>query len=122
MTKTAAIALAALALAGCAPDQFSNYRAKGFDAFVDGAARECAPLQVGPMVITPNYDPPNYATAQYGVWLDQTSNLYYKRITPETYVMNMGNLFPGESTAVATRCLVSKLPPPEQRPSAPPPR
>jgi hypothetical protein len=71
------------------------------------------------MVITPNYEPPNYATGQYGVWLDQTSNLYYKRQSPEAYIQNINNLFPGERTAVATRCLVSKLPPPEQRPSAP---
>ncbi|MBN8508961.1 MAG: hypothetical protein J0L57_10150 [Burkholderiales bacterium] len=106
-------------LAGCAPDQFSNVKATGFNAFVDQAADECAPLQVGPMVITRNYYPPNYAEAQYGVWLDQTSNLYYKRQSPEAYIENIGNLFPGERTAVATRCLVSKLPPPEQRPSAP---
>lgn len=110
---------AAVVLAGCAPDQFSNYQATGFNAFVDKAAVECAPLQVGPMVITRNYDPPNYATAQYGVWLDQTSNLYYKRQSPEAYLQNMNNLFPGERTAVASQCLVSKLPPPEQRPSAP---
>jgi hypothetical protein len=122
MVRTAAVAVAMLALAGCAPDQFSNVRATGFNGFVDMASKECAPLQVGPMVITPYYEPPNYAAAQYGVWLDQTSNLYYKRITPAAYVENIGNLFPGERTAVATRCLVSKLPPPEQRPSAPPPR
>jgi hypothetical protein len=120
MLKIAAAALAALALAGCAPDQFSNYRATGFDGFVDQAAVECAPLQVGPMVITRNYEAPNYASAQYGVWLDQTSNLYYKRQSPEAYRQNMANLFPGERTAVATDCLISKLPPPQQRPSAPP--
>jgi hypothetical protein len=34
----------------------------------------------------------------------------------------MANLFPGERTAKATDCLISKLPPPEQRPSGPPPR
>jgi hypothetical protein len=116
------LGLAALALAGCAPDQFSNYRATGLNGFIDMASQQCAPLQVGPMVITPYFDPPNYVVAQYGTWLDLTSNLYYKRITPEAYIANMGNLFPGERTATATRCLVSKLPPPEQRPSAPPPR
>ena len=115
----AGAALAAAGLAGCAPDQFSNYKATGFNAFVDKAAVECAPLQVGPMVITPNYQAPNYADAQYGVWLDQTSNLYYKRISVAAYVENIGNLFPGERTARATQCLVSKLPPPEQRPTAP---
>lgn len=122
MRKSAGVAMAVLVLSGCAPDQFSNYRATGFNAFLNQAAVECAPLQVGPMVITQNYDPPNYAVAQYGVWLDQTSNLYYKRSSPAAYIENMNNLFPGERTAVATRCLVSKLPPPEQRPSAPPPR
>ena len=122
MGKTLGMALAALVLAGCAPDQFSNYRAKGFDGFVDQASVDCAPLQVGPMVITRNYEPPNYADAQYGVWLDQTSNLYYKRITPAAYLENIGNLFPGERTMKAAQCLVAKLPPPEQRPSAPPPR
>lgn len=121
-TAMAMAAVLAAALAGCAPDQFSNRRATGLNAFIDMASEQCAPLQVGPMVITPNFDPPNYATGQYGVWLDQTSNLYYKRITPAAYVNNIGNLFPGERTARATQCLVSKLPPPEQRPSAPPPR
>jgi hypothetical protein len=120
MHKTLWMMLAAGALAaGCAPDQFSNYKATGFNGFVDTAAVECAPLQVGPMVITRNYEPPNYATAQYGVWLDQTSNLYYKRQTPEAYLQNINNLFPGELSAKSAQCLVSKLPPPEQRPSAP---
>lgn len=115
-------AVVALSLAACAPDQFSNYRATGFDGFLDQAATQCAPLQVGPMVITPTYDPPDYAAAQYGVWLDQTSNLYYKRISPATYLDNIANLFPGERSTKAAQCLVGMLPPPEQRPSAPPPR
>ena len=121
MHKTLWSTLGACALAtGCAADQFSNYKATGFNAFVDTASVQCAPLQVGPMVITKNYEPPNYATAQYGVWLDQTSNLYYKRITPEAYIQNINNLFPGERTARATQCLVSMLPPASERPSAPP--
>ncbi len=119
MYKATLALVGACALAGCAPDQLSNYKATGFNGFVDMASVQCAPLQVGPMVITPNYQPPNYASAQFGVWVDQTSSLYYKRITPEAYIENISNLFPGERTAVATRCLVSKLPPPEERPSAP---
>ena len=119
MRKSIGVTMAMLALAGCAPDQFTNYKAKGFDGFINQASVECSPLQVGPMVITPNYEPPNYATAQYGVWLDQTSNLYYKRQSPEAYLENINNLFPGERTAKAAQCLVSKLPPPDQRPNAP---
>ena len=120
MKKTVMAVLCAALATGCAPDQFSSYKATGFNAFVDTAAVQCAPMQVGPMVITSNYQAPNYAAAQYGVWLDQTSNLYYKRVTPQAYSENISNLFPGERTARATQCLVSLLPPPEQRPSAPP--
>jgi hypothetical protein len=90
------------------------------NGFIDMASQQCAPLQVGPMVITPYFDPPNYVAGQYGTWLDLTSNLYYKRISPEAYLQNISNLFPGEASSRAARCLVSKLPPPEQRPFAPP--
>ena len=119
MSRVATLLLSAAVLAGCAADQFSNYKATGFNGFVDMASEQCAPLQVGPMVITKNYQAPNYATTQYGVWLDQTSNLYYQRISPQAYIDNINNLFPGERTERATQCLVSKLPAPSERPSAP---
>lgn len=120
--KKIAGAAAAAAIAGCAPDQFSNYRATGFNGFVDQSTVDCAPLVVGPMAIKRYDDPPNNVAGQYGAWLDQTSNLYYKRETPEAYLQNFDNLFPGADSAKSARWLVSKLPPPEQRPSAPPPR
>ncbi len=118
MRKSTGVALAVLALAGCAPDQFSNYRATGFDGFIDQAAVECAPLQVGPMVITKNYDPPNYVTGQYGVWLDQTSNLYYKRISPTDYRNSVeGMLGQGSYNKQSFDCILLNLP--AQRPDAP---
>lgn len=119
MHKTTIATLAAALLAGCAPDQFSNVKATGLNGFIDKVSVTCAPLYVGPMVITPNYQPPNYATAQYGVWLDQVSNLYYKRIEPAVFTENISNLFPGERTATAHKCLVANLPPPGERPFAP---
>ena len=119
MHRSAMAACAAVLAVGCAPDQFSNVKATGLNGFIDNVAVVCAPLQVGPMVITPNFQPPNYATAQYGVWLDQVSNLYYKRIEPPVFVENINNLFPGERTATATKCLVANLPPPAERPFAP---
>ncbi len=119
MHKTAMATCTALMLAACAPDQFSNVKATGLNGFIDHVATVCAPLYVGPMVITPNYDPPNYATAQYGVWLDQVSKLYYKRIEPAVFTENINNLFPGERTAKANQCLVANLPPPSERPFAP---
>lgn len=119
MRKKLFAAICAALVAGCAPDSMSSMKATGFNAFVDRVAVECAPLQVGEMLITPNYQVPNYALNDYDQWFDQTSRLYYKRISPQTYVNNIGNFFPGERTARSTQCLVSKLPPPEARPNAP---
>jgi len=117
MHKTAILLAAALGLSACAPDQFSNVKATGLNGFIDHVSVVCAPLQVGPMVITPNFQPPNYATAQYGVWLDQVSNQYYKRIEPAVFTQNIKRMFPGERSAKANQCLVENLPPPSERSS-----
>lgn len=111
MKTTALAALGAALLAACAPDAWNNRQATGFNAFQNQIATECAPLMVGPMLITANYQAPNYLAGQYDQWLDQTSRLYYKKISPETYAENIGNFFPGERTAQSTRCVLSKLPP-----------
>lgn len=105
-----ALLLAAAAMAGgCAPDAWSNRQATGFDAWLDQVAVQCAPLYAGPQVITVNYSPPNYATGLYDQWLDQTSRLYYKKITPQTYLTNIGNFFDPRSVKSA-ECVVGKLP------------
>lgn len=100
---------AALLVSGCAPDAWSNRKATGFDAWIDRIAVECAPLYAGPQVITVNYDPPNYAADQYDQWLDQTSRLYYKKISPQTYLTNIGNFLDAPSVKSA-QCAVDKLP------------
>lgn len=110
MHKTATVIAAAAMLTACAPDAWTNRQATGFNAFLDMVTVECAPLYVGPMIVTRNFYPPPYAAGQYDLWLDQTSRLYYGRITPETYLLNIGNFGPFPDTVKSAQCVVSKLP------------
>ena len=119
MKKTALAAVGAALMAGCAPDAMQNIKATGFNAFIDQVAVECAPLHAGPQVISVNYSPPNYATDLYDQWLDATSRLYYKKTTPQSYLNDINNYFGDPRTQASAQCVVSKLPPPEQRPTAP---
>lgn len=104
-----ALLMAAVLGSGCAPDAWSNRKATGLDAWIDRIAAECAPLYAGPQVITANYEPPNDAADAYDQWLDQTSRLYYKKISPQTYLVNIGNFFDAASLKSA-QCAVDKLP------------
>jgi len=122
MRSIATTALAAALLAGCAPDAMQNIKATGFNGFVNQVTVDCAPLVVGSQVITANYTAPNYALDLYDQWLDATSRLYYKKSTPQTYLDDIYNYFGDARTQASAQCLVSKLPPPEQRPDAPPVR
>ncbi len=119
MRRTAMAACMAALLGGCAPDAMDNMKATGFDGFLDRVSVACAPLVVGSQVITANYTAPDDALDLYDQWFDATSRLYYKRTTPETYLHDIYNLFGDPRTQASAQCLVSKLPPPEQRPSAP---
>ena len=103
-------ALAAAVLAGgCAPDAWNNRKATGLNAWIDQIALECAPLYAGPQVITANYSPANYVADAYDQWLDQTSRLDYKKISPQTYLTHIGNFFDPRSVGSA-QCAVDKLP------------
>lgn len=107
MNKTLAAALAACSLAACAPDAWTNKEATGLNAFINEIAVVCAPLEVGPMVVTRNFDPPDYAQGHYDAWFDETSRLYYKRITAEAYVENISNLGPFPGTIRAAKCVAA---------------
>jgi hypothetical protein len=110
---------AAMLLGGCAPDAWQNVKATGFNGFLDQVAVDCAPLVVGSQVVTANYTAPNYAIDLYDQWFDATSRLYYKKTTEQAYLNDIYNYFGDARTQASARCLVSKLPPPEQRPAAP---
>ena len=119
MKTIAMAALAASMLAGCAPDAWQNVKATGFNGFLNQVAVDCAPLVVGSQVVTVNYTAPDYALDLYDQWFDATSRLYYLKTTPQAYLNDIYNYFGDARTQASAQCLVSKLPPAEQRPSAP---
>lgn len=119
MRRITTAALAAALLAGCAPDAWQNVKATGFNGFLNQVTVDCAPLVVGSQVITANYTAPDYALDLYDQWFDATSRLYYLKTTPQAYLNAIYNYFGDPRTQASAQCLVSKLPPAEQRPSAP---
>ena len=68
---------------------------------------------------------PDFAAAAVGAadlydqWFDATSRLYYQKTTVQAYLNDIYNYFGDARTQASAQCLVSKLPPPEQRPTAP---
>lgn len=110
--RIAAFAIACAAVAGCAPDAWTNVKATGFNAWVDRMAVECAPVYAGPLLITRNFRDPAWDQQSYDYfdqWLDQASRAYYKRIPPETFVQNVSNLF-GDRSRASAQCMAGKIP------------
>jgi hypothetical protein len=112
MKRHAIAACLVLSVSGCAPDAWNNVQATGFNAFLNRIATECAPLHAGQFVITPNFQDPAWDQSTddiYDQWLDQTSRLYYGRISAQTYVTNVGNFF-GARSAQSAQCTITKTP------------
>ncbi|MDW3687492.1 hypothetical protein RA280_38320 [Cupriavidus sp. CV2] len=114
-----AAACAALALCGCAPDSVRNFEAKGFNAYLDSVQRGCPNMMIGNNNISDWLRTDRGQNdSDYVYWLDQTSRLYYQRITPAQYRDSViGALGRGKSDARAVDCIVRKLP--AQRPISP---
>lgn len=108
-----------LTQAACAPDAVSNREAKGFNAYLDSLPRRCPDLRVGRHDIADWLRTDGSAGgSDYVYWLDQTSRLYYNRITDEQYRDSvMGSLGGGRGDARAVDCMIASLP--ENRPMSP---
>ncbi|MGO4304492.1 MULTISPECIES: hypothetical protein [unclassified Cupriavidus] len=109
----------ALPLAACAPDAVRNVEAKGFNAYLDTVQKTCANTrlgthQVGDWLRSGSND----SDSDYVFWLDQTSRLYYKRISVQQYRDSIAGAMGGDkSNAAALDCIVHQLPPESARPS-----
>ena len=118
--RIAAAAAASVAmLAGCAPDSVRNFEAKGFNAYLDSLQTACPNMVVGSSNISDwlrtsgSRDDNNYV-----YWLDQTSRLYYRRISPAQYRDSVSAALGGKSDSRALDCIVQHLP--ADRPTHPP--
>lgn len=103
-----AIMTAALGAAGCAPDAWNNAGATGLNGFLDQISRACAPLQYGGY----QFSNPASGTSDsgYDFWLDQTSRLYYRRISPGTYSESLNSYY-GAGNQGTIDCTLRNLPP-----------
>jgi hypothetical protein len=115
-----AVALAMLAaLAGCAPDAVRSYAATGFNGYLDSLKTACPNLQIGASEIG-LWLQYNAVNDNYNYWLDQTSRLYYQRISPDAYRSSVtAQLGDGSYNARSFDCIIRNLP--AERPDAPPP-
>lgn len=116
----AMLTAATLCLAACAPDAVSNYRARDFNAYLDALRRSCPNMVIGTNNIS-EWLRSGGASDQdnYVYWLDQTSRLYYKRITVADYRASItGAMGSGKEADRVLDCIVGHLPP--NRPTNPP--
>jgi hypothetical protein len=109
-----ALALAALAsMAACAPDAVRNAQATGFNGYINTLKTACPNIQIGASNVGLWLQYGGGTTNDYDYWLDMTSRLYYRRVSPAEYRSAVGaQLGPGTSNDRAFDCIIGQLPPP----------
>lgn len=118
----AALAATSLYLAACAPDAVRNYQARDFNAYLDSLRKSCPNMVIGTNNISEWLRSSGAAGHDnYVYWLDQTSRLYYKRITVAEYRDSIiGAMGDGKDADRVLDCIVGRLP--ANRPTSPPGR
>lgn len=106
-------AIPCFALAACAPDSVRNYEAHALNKYLDKIQDVCANTRLGgqPMGewLRSGSDD---SDSNYVYWLDQTSRLYYNRISVPQYRDSIAATFGGnKENADALDCTVRNLPP-----------
>lgn len=118
-TDRLAVVAAAAILAACAPDDWRS--SAGFNQFLDTVGAQCQPLWIGSQQL-PQINA-QYAGAwqsNFDVFLDNTSRLYYARISPADYriaVQSIALSTDDPRTNRSIDCIISKLP--SNRPNKP---
>jgi hypothetical protein len=108
-------------LAACAPDAWQSQKATGFNQFLDTVGTQCQPLWIGQQQL--QQIDSQYATgwqSNFDVFLDNTSRLYYKRMSPADYrvaVQSIALTTTDSRTNRSIDCIIAKLP--SDRPSKP---
>lgn len=93
----------------CAPDALNNRAATPFDAFVNDVSRACAPIQLGAYQLA-NPLMGGAGGNTYDYWLDQTSRLFYRRISRGGYRESIAAFF-GAGNDATIDCILARLPP-----------
>jgi hypothetical protein len=115
-------AVATVVLSACAPDAWQNYKATGFNDYLNVVQAQCQPLWIGDMYLR-TFDMSSAGAQQsnFSALLDNTSRLYYNRITPDDFraavqSQAMSNSDPRTNRSID--CMIAQLP--ADRPRNPP--
>ncbi len=114
-----AAAIAAAGLTGCAPEAFNNLQARGFNSYLATLQEQCRNFYIGPYNIQAWLrNGGDNDVDEYTYWLDQTSRLYYNRITFDQYRNSItGSLGGGAYNTQSFDCIRRLLP--AHRPDSP---
>ena len=109
-------------LPACAPDAWQNYKASGFNDYLNVVQAQCQPLWIGDMYLR-TFDMSSAGAQQsnFSSLLDNTSRLYYNRITPADFRVAVQSQVMTSTDARTNRsidCMITQLPP--DRPRSPP--
>jgi len=108
----------AVAAAACAPDAIRSSQATGFNGYFRQLPSACQPLIIGSQNVGDDIQMNNTAAPNYSYFIDVTSRLYYRQLTPEAYRQAVVGFYgPGKESERSIDCIIRTLPP--DRPTAP---
>ncbi len=121
MATVARVALAtavATTVIACAPDAYRSREATGFNAYIQKLGQVCHPLQIGDQDLSRMLMEKPTGEQNYIYFVDNTSRLYYNRLTPQSYRQALVGFFgAGTYNDQSFNCIFLNLPP--DRPKAP---
>lgn len=106
-------AVVVMTTAACAPDAVRNVEAKGFNTYLDTVQNACANTRLGSHPLGEWLrSGGDDSDSDYVFWLDQTSRLYYQRISVPQYRSSIAGAMGGDkANAAALDCIARHLPP-----------
>ncbi|CAG2133487.1 hypothetical protein D3C87_1059650 [compost metagenome] len=112
LTLLSIAAAVVMTAAACAPDAVRNVEAKGFNAYLDTVQTACANARLGSHPLGEWLrSGGDDSDSDYVFWLDQTSRLYYQRISVPQYRSSIAGAMGGDkANAAALDCIVRHLP------------
>jgi hypothetical protein len=106
------------AAAACAPDSVRSMQATGFNGYFRQLPTACQPLIIGSQDVGDDIRMNNTGAANYPYFIDVTSRLYYRQLTPEGYRQAVIGFYgPGSQSEKSIDCIIRTLP--ADRPTAP---
>jgi hypothetical protein len=106
------------AAAACAPDSVRSMQATGFNGYFRQLPTACQPLIIGSQDVGDDIRMNNTGAPNYPYFIDVTSRLYYRQLTPEGYRQAVIGFYgAGRESERSIDCIIRTLP--SDRPTAP---